>query len=85
MAIIEAGVLADRGESFDAGVIRRQVANGIGLSRITGDCKGLAPASAVIDLATRTACAWLAHPSRPAEGAESRRAFPDFDQRMILY
>src|SRR5690349_14944256 len=83
MAIVERCFLANRSESLNKHMVWRQLADGIGLSRVAGDGKGLAPTSAEIDLAARTACAWLAHPPCAAESGESRRAFPDIGQRTI--
>ena len=69
----------------DPRVVRRKLAYRIGCGSITGKGEGLATAAPKIELAARTACAWLLHPCGAAEGIEGRGVCPDVSERMLAH
>jgi len=57
-------------------MMRRQIADGVGVRRVAGHQKGLTSAPAEIARLFRAAAAWLLHPVITAKVVESRRVEP---------
>src|SRR5207237_4818396 len=76
-AVNLAGLSKSGGDFSNLPMVRRKMADWVGIPRIARQGEGLAAAAAKVDLPARAGTARLAHPLKPPEGVEGRRVRPN--------
>src|SRR5215470_7356694 len=84
-AVDVGGIAARSGKFGEETMMRREMADRIGGTCVTKECKCLTPAAAEILEPPRAARARLLHPVRAPKGVKRRRVTPDIRDRMLTH